>query len=104
MRKLIFYLFISLLAATAITPAVLAQTRSVSGIVKDENGNPLAGATINSKGSKNSTTSDGAGSFKISVPATARTLVISYVGMTTEEYPIPKDGVIAAVLKVSSSG
>ncbi|HWK05164.1 MAG TPA: TonB-dependent receptor [Puia sp.] len=103
MRKLIFYLLISLLATTAITPVVFAQTRSVSGTVKDDKGNPLMGATVTVKNSKISTTSDAGGSFKISGPSNFKTLVVSYVGMATGEYVVPANGVLAVVLKPSSA-
>ncbi|GAO42147.1 putative TonB-dependent receptor [Flavihumibacter petaseus NBRC 106054] len=57
-----------------------AQSRVISGVVLEQkNGNPLEGATIIEKGSNNSTLADAAGRFKITVPATATQLVISFV-------------------------
>lgn len=103
MRKLIFYLFLSLLATTAITPAVFSQAKSVSGTVKDEKGNPLTGATINIKGTKLSVTTGADGSFTLSLPPNARTGVVSYVGMQTEEVSLTKTGPLQIVLKVSSA-
>ena len=50
MRKLIFYLTVSLLLITAVPFGIHAQTRSVSGSVKDENGNPLPAATVTVNG------------------------------------------------------
>ena len=102
MRKLIFYLLISLVAATGIPLVVLAQTRSVSGTVQDDKGSPLMGATVSVKNSKISTTTDAGGSFKISGPSNFKMLVVSYVGMATGEYVVPASGVLTVVLKPSS--
>jgi hypothetical protein len=52
MRKLIFYLTITLLTATILTQGTLAQTRYLNGTVKDENGNALSAATVSVKNSK----------------------------------------------------
>lgn len=81
MRKLRFNCIILLLILAAFPFIVQAQSRIVSGMVRDEKGNPLTGATVNVKNSKISTTTDANGAFRISLPPEANTLVISYVGM-----------------------
>src|SRR5258708_26262823 len=103
MRKLIFYLLISLLATTAIIPVALAQTKSVSGTVKDEKGNPLTGATVTVNNTKISATTGADGSFKIAVPSNAKTGEVSYVGMQTEGISLTGTGPLQMVLKISSS-
>jgi len=69
-------LFISIGIATA-------QTQ-VRGVVVDETGEPVVGATILIKGTSQGTVTDFDGNFALTVPANAR-LVVSYVGMVTLE-------------------
>jgi TonB-linked SusC/RagA family outer membrane protein len=59
----------------------------IKGIVKDQNGKPISLATVKIKGSNQSTTTDDAGGFVISVPQEGAILLISYVGFTTREVP-----------------
>lgn len=93
MRK---YLFVTLLltcwAATATTsamaspePQAQSQTTSVvSGIVLDENDEPVIGASVQQKGvSSNASATDVSGRFKLRVPQGAQ-LVVSYVGYKTQ--------------------
>ncbi|MBR1448874.1 MAG: SusC/RagA family TonB-linked outer membrane protein [Prevotella sp.] len=58
-------------------------SRHVSGVVVDETGEPLMGATIVIAGSKKGVTTDLDGKFTIEVPA-GRKLSISYLGMETQ--------------------
>ena len=78
-KKLMLFLsllFISIGIATA-------QTQ-VRGVVVDETGEPVVGATILIKGTSQGTVTDFDGNFALTVPANAR-LVVSYVGMVTLE-------------------
>lgn len=67
-------------------PPVVAQGQSMlSGQVLDANGETVIGATIQEKGNtKNAAVTDLEGNFKIKV-AVGKTLVVSYVGMVTQE-------------------
>lgn len=65
---------------------VMAQTQ-VRGTVVDEHGDPAIGATIQVKGTTQGTVTDANGNFSLSAP-TNGTLVISYVGYTTQEVPV----------------
>ena len=69
----------------AISPAY-AQNTTVKGVVRDAMG-PTAGATVVQKGTNNGTITDLDGNFTISVPANA-VLVISFVGLDTQEIPV----------------
>lgn len=60
----------------------------VKGKVSDERGNPLPGASILLKGTKIATISDADGNFSINSPSDKGTIVISYVGMETQEVEI----------------
>lgn len=82
------YIFVFLLVASICS---LEQERSVRGRITGEDGRPLEGATITVKGSRVSTIANAEGSFILSVPSSASTLVISSVGYLTVEQPINAD-------------
>ena len=69
---------------------VTAQTQRVTGVViSDEDGQPVIGASVQVKGTQQGTITDVDGKFTLSnVPSSAGTLVISYVGMHTQEAKI----------------
>ena len=74
-------LFLSLLLLSV---GIISAQTQVSGVVVDETGETVIGATILVKGTSKGTVTDYDGNFALSVPANA-TLVISYVGMNTQE-------------------
>ena len=66
-----------------------AQTRSLTGVVKDSANQPLVAATVTVKGSKVSTTTAADGSFTLNnVPAGDVDLEITYVGFTPQTVPV----------------
>jgi TonB-linked SusC/RagA family outer membrane protein len=65
-----------------------AQTRTVTGQVTDEAGNPILNASVLIKGSAVGTVTDAKGGFSLSVPASARSLVISFVNYLPVTVPI----------------
>ncbi len=67
-----------------------AQTKSVSGtVLSDEDGLPIIGASVLIKGTTMGTVTDIDGNFTLAnVPSTAKTLVISYLGMKSQEVGI----------------
>jgi TonB-linked SusC/RagA family outer membrane protein len=60
------------------------QIRKIIGIVTDANGEPVIGANISEKGTRNGTASDSEGKFSLQVNPDA-VLVISYLGYKTQE-------------------
>lgn len=66
---------------------VYAQ-RVITGKVTDENGAPIANASVTIKETGTGATTDGSGQFSIRVEGDARTLVISFVGKATQELAI----------------
>ncbi|MBP8777503.1 MAG: TonB-dependent receptor plug domain-containing protein, partial [Bacteroidaceae bacterium] len=70
-----------------------AQTGKISGIViSSEDNEPLLGATIFVKGTKTATVTDVDGKFSFqSIPSSAKTLVVSFIGMQTKEVAIKPD-------------
>ena len=71
---------------------------TVSGVVTDVNKEPLIGVSIVEKGTVNGATTSIDGDFKLQVSPNA-TLVISYVGYTTQEVPVQGKSVINVVMK-----
>ena len=71
-----------------------AQTgrNKVSGVVKDNNGDPIIGATVAEKGTSNGAITGSDGSFSLDVPERS-TLVISYLGFATKEVNVGKQTV-----------
>ncbi|GHT62394.1 SusC/RagA family TonB-linked outer membrane protein [Bacteroidia bacterium] len=69
--------------------SIFAQQKTIQGSVKESNGDPIIGASVIVKGaSAIGTATDLDGKFKLSIPNTAKILVISYLGMVTQEVSI----------------
>src|SRR6185503_13270148 len=75
-----------------------AQNREVTGKVTDVDNLPIPGVSVKVKGSSLGTVTGTDGSFKLSVPSTATTLVISHVGFSDAEVAIA-DGPLNINLK-----
>ena len=56
---------------------------TVKGVVKDENGDPIIGANVLEKGTKNGTVTDINGNYSLTVSNHAK-LVVSYLGFTSQ--------------------
>src|ERR1700755_881259 len=80
-----------------------AQNRTITGTVSSKaNGQFLGGATVSVKGSRIATTTDNSGSFTLSIPANAKALVVSYIGMTNQEVAVPASGSVTVQLEQST--
>jgi TonB-dependent starch-binding outer membrane protein SusC len=80
-----------------------AQTKTITGKVTDSKGEAVPSATVTVKGTSVSTTTGSDGAFRLtSVPASAKTLVISSVGFTTKEVGIT-DGEISVSLETQNA-
>lgn len=87
---------LSLLAVISLS--VSAQNVTVKGTVTDKTGETVIGASVVQKGNtSNGTITDIDGNFSLSVPSNA-TLIISYVGMTTQEVAVKGQRTINVVL------
>lgn len=79
-----------------------AQQTTVTGVVKDNNGNGLENATVSVKGTNISVRSTKNGQYSISPVNTGATLVFSYVGYATREIKFTGNTVINANLQASA--
>ena len=97
--KQIIFVFLLLLNATA-----WAQNREIYGKITDsKNGDPLVGVTITVAGTSAGATTNQDGIFRFSVPASAKTLTITYIGYIQKDAPITVNGPINIVLVESTT-
>ena len=66
----------------------MLAAKQVSGVVLDSNNEPVIGASVMVKGSSVGTISDYDGEFILEVDDDAKVLVVSFVGMKTQEVPV----------------
>ena len=79
--------------------SVLAQNRTITGKVTDDNGRPIVNATVLIKETGAGTSTDVGGNFSIQTDTRSKTLVISYVGMASQEITIGHRTTINTTLK-----
>lgn len=75
-----------------------AQQKEIKGVVKDETGIPLPGATVMVKGEKTGTQTDFDGNYTIKV-SEGKILVFSFVGMASVEKKVGASNKMDVVLK-----
>ena len=85
------------------TAATFAQTATVSGVVKDDTGEPVIGAGVLVKGTTLGTITDIDGHFSFRADDLNGVLVVSFVGMETQEIPMKGKGIFDIVLKSSNT-
>src|SRR4030042_5661951 len=101
MRKLlkVFMLLLFFLAGAA---GAYAQ-RTVTGTVVDKDQLPVAGANVVVKGTQVGAITDDLGKYSIVVPSGGNTLIISFIGYTSQEVPIGTSSVINVTLESESA-
>ncbi|MDR0333456.1 MAG: TonB-dependent receptor [Dysgonamonadaceae bacterium] len=104
------FLFEQPLVAETITPPILTssvsaarqqQNVTVHGVVSDDFGEPIIGATIVVKGTTTGVATDMDGGYTIQVPVGAA-LVFSYIGHITQEFTITSGQTLNVLLKEDS--
>jgi len=101
MEKKLFMVLTAMLMWVGI---VSAQTSKVTGVVTSaEDGLPVIGASVVVRGTTLGTITDMDGKFEIAnVPSSAKTVMVSFVGMKTVEAEIAKGVTMQIVLKSAS--
>src|SRR6476620_35370 len=94
MRKIVSLLFVALLAHLA----VWSQTRSITGKVTEQNGEPVPFATINVKGTKVTVAASADGVFKIQAK-TGDVLAVTAVNFQPAEVTVGTESAITATLQ-----
>jgi len=94
---------LTLIFAIGILPLAMAQQVKVTGkVTSADTGETLPGVTVVVKGTTTGAATDLDGKFTLEVPATA-TLVISFIGMETQEIPVQGQTTINVALASSAS-
>jgi len=98
MRQTIRF-FSAMLAIMLVWQVSMAQNRTITGTVKDQKGEEIIGASVIVKGTTIGTYTDEKGNFSLSVPPTAATLIVKYLGYKSQEVPISASNVINVTLE-----
>ncbi|NBA88108.1 SusC/RagA family TonB-linked outer membrane protein [Emticicia sp. CRIBPO] len=86
MKKNLFQLVCILLVLQ--THFTFAQSKQVSGSIKDAGGSGLPGVSVTVKGTNQGSVADANGSYKINVPNEKSILVFSYIGFISQEITV----------------
>lgn len=81
-----------------ITASVFAQTQNITGVVTDQSGTPLVGATIVAKSTTTGVITGANGSYSLSGVLDNDTLRISYIGFVTQNVAVSGQTTIDIVL------
>jgi outer membrane cobalamin receptor len=103
-----------LVAILLVSASVLGQTK-ISGVIVDDTNQPLPGASILEKGTKNGVSTDFDGKFVLDTESNSGTLVISFIGFKTKQVSfsaeksnlgniqLEEDAVLEEIVVVSNS-
>ena len=86
-----------LLLLTMVSSGLWAQT--INGNVKDSGGEDIIGATVMEKGTSNGSITDFDGNFTLKLTGKANVIVVSYVGMKTQEVNVAGKSNVNIVLE-----
>jgi TonB-linked SusC/RagA family outer membrane protein len=103
LKRLVGIVIMSILLFSGGLPAFALQTRVITGLVMDMDGTPLPGATVVLKGTTNGTVTDGDGNFRLSVPDSPGTLVVSFIGYHTREIVLEAKASYTIILEYSDT-
>jgi TonB-linked SusC/RagA family outer membrane protein len=81
------------------TPAINDQQQKVTGTVRDAKTNePLIGVNVSVEGTAVGAITDAEGRYSVVLPGSAKTLVFTYIGYTTEKVQIQGQNIIDVVM------
>ncbi|WP_394333499.1 TonB-dependent receptor domain-containing protein [Zobellia uliginosa] len=79
------------------------QEREIKGTVKDEDGNPLSGASIVIKGTTTGAQTDFDGNFTLSLADDSAIIIVSYIGFETKEISVGNQSSLDIILKEAAA-
>ena len=94
-----FIAFLLLAVGMAFSTGLYAQQKTITGKITDAGNNPLPGVSVVVKGTTVGTVSDVDGNYNLPIPADAKLLLYSYIGMTTQEVAVGDQSVINVILQ-----
>lgn len=80
------------------------QQRTITGVVTDQNGQPLPGVTIVVAGTTTGTITNADGNFSLAIPPSAEILQFSFVGMKPQEIPVNGRTTFTVVMEAETFG
>jgi TonB-linked SusC/RagA family outer membrane protein len=83
---------------------LFAQAVEVSGIIKDETGAPIIGATVIEKGTSNGIVTGSNGEFRLRVSRNDAVLQVSFIGFKSQEIPLNRQTFFNIVLNQLITG
>lgn len=81
MKKFIFAIIMAVAAFGIQAQDTEKTTKTVTGAVVDDNGNPMPGALVEATGGAESVTTDADGTFTLEVPVWLKSLTATYPGL-----------------------
>lgn len=84
MKKIMLMLALIIMSVSV----AMAQTHVKGNVVSSEDGQPIIGATVMAKGTTVGVSTDIDGNFSLNVPSGVKTLVVSFVGMVSQEVAV----------------
>lgn len=97
-KKMFFSHLVFSFLGLMLSLGAFAQSIHVQGVVKDETGESIIGASVVQKGTSNGTVTDLDGHFSLSVPSNSM-LVVSYIGYLSNELAINGKTELTIILK-----
>ena len=95
-------LLVSLISAMG-AAALFAQSSKVAGTVIDDNGAPLAGVVVMADGTNAAAVTDVDGKYTLNVPAAAKTLTFSCLGMKDQSITIGQRALIDVIMETDAT-
>ena len=93
-----------LMCFAMLVSGAIAQSKKIAGKIIDEKGNPVPNASVILKGTKIGTSTLADGTFELSVPSSAKVLVISSIGFTSKDVSIVNKSEVSITLQSTSQG
>lgn len=104
MKTTVKLMFFASFICLFLTPLnIFSQVKRITGKVSDSSGTGLQGVSIRAKNSNSGGTTGADGTFNISVPQNASTLVFSYIGFLNQEVAIGNKSVVNVQMASSTS-
>jgi TonB-linked SusC/RagA family outer membrane protein len=85
---ILIFLLMLILPSSALGSDNGLQQKKISGVVNDESGKPLPGATVVVEGTTTGVTTDAEGKYSITVPGDNAILVYSFLGYKIQKFPV----------------
>ncbi len=93
------YILLSAGGTTTAIPLSAQQGKTITGVIVDDNGEPVIGANVVEKGSRSiGTVTDVDGKFSLALSNPSATLVVSYIGYLTKEVPVGNQSALRITL------